>query len=118
MGMVFNVRARDMREVLVTPKKWGGDGVLGAVLRLDSVSEDDCQGLRVLQVFPDSPAEEAGLVPMTDYLVGTKSGMFRGINELGEMVSRHDGKSVMIYVYNSETESIREISMKPQSGWG
>ena len=47
----------------MTPKQWGGSGVLGASVRFDTADPADCNGIRVLEVFPGSPAAHAGHQP-------------------------------------------------------
>merc|ERR1719401_3383795 len=103
---------------MIVPRRWSGSGLLGAVVRYDSLDNVENQGLRVLEVFPNSPAMEAGLVPYKDYLLGTQEVMFRDMDELVEIVNLCLDKKLNMYVYNSDTESIREVTMMPRKGWG
>lgn len=116
--IVHNIRTRTSRDVFITPRKWGGVGLLGAVVRYDALDNADSQGMRVLDVFPNSPAEMAGLLPLKDYLLGTADVMFRDLDELGEIISLCLGKAVKVHVYNSDTESIREVALVPRTDWG
>ncbi|CAJ1410737.1 unnamed protein product [Effrenium voratum] len=116
--VVNNIRTHTSREVYVTPRRWGGAGLLGAVVRYDSLESAEGQGMRVLSVFPNSPAHAAGLLPNKDFLLGTTEVMFRDMDELSEVVNLYLGKELKIYVYNVETESIREAVLVPQTGWG
>ena len=61
--VVHHILTHTAREVYVTPRRWGGAGLLGAVVRYDSLESAEGQGMRVLSIFPDSPAALAGLVP-------------------------------------------------------
>jgi C-terminal processing protease CtpA/Prc len=45
-------------------------GLLGITIRHDSYDVSD-NYIRVLEVLPGSPAEEAGLIPESDYILGT-----------------------------------------------
>merc|ERR1719343_252759 len=94
---VYNIRTHSSRDASVTPRKWGGAGLLGAVVRYDSFDNADNQGIRILDVFPNSPASAAGLVAKTDYLLGTTEVMFRDIEELSEIVNIKLGKEMQIY---------------------
>eukprot|EP00929_Paragymnodinium_shiwhaense_P074207 TRINITY_DN37956_c0_g2_i1.p1 TRINITY_DN37956_c0_g2~~TRINITY_DN37956_c0_g2_i1.p1 ORF type:complete len:634 (+),score=129.65 TRINITY_DN37956_c0_g2_i1:71-1972(+) len=115
---VFNIRTHATRDVHVTPRRWGGSGLLGAVVRYDVLDNSENQGIRVIDVFPNSPAAHAGLAPNKDFLLGTTEVMFRDMDELGEVVNLCLGKKMQIYVYNSDTEAIREVTLLPNTGWG
>eukprot|EP00913_Durusdinium_trenchii_P027566 g25856.t1 len=119
------------REVYVTPRRWGGAGLLGAVVRYDSLESAEGQGMRVLSIFPNSPAAMAGLVPNKDFLLGTTEVMFRDMDrasdvgrpmswqdELAEVVNLYMGKELKVYVYNLDSESVREVIIVPRTDWG
>mmetsp|Transcript_47924 Transcript_47924/g.138675 ORF Transcript_47924/g.138675 Transcript_47924/m.138675 type:complete len:505 (-) Transcript_47924:103-1617(-) len=116
--VVYNIRTHSSRDAYVLPRRWGGAGLLGAVVRYDTLENADNQGIRVLDVFPQSPAKQAGLIPYKDYLLGTTEVMFRDMDELVEIVNLSLGKKMQIYVYNSDTESIREAALVPDNSWG
>ncbi|CAE7393385.1 GORASP2 [Symbiodinium pilosum] len=116
--VVHNIRTHTVRDVYVTPRRWGGAGLLGAVVRYDTLESAEGQGMRVLTVFPNSPAEAAGLVPNKDFLLGTTEVMFRDMDELTEVVNLYMGMELKIYVYNTEVESIREVIIVPSTQWG
>jgi len=116
--VVHNIRTHTARDVYVTPRRWGGAGLLGAVVRYDTLESAEGQGMRVLSVFPNSPAEAAGLVPNKDFLLGTTEVMFRDMDELTEVVNLYMGTELKVYVYNIEAESIREVVIVPSTQWG
>mmetsp|Transcript_6103 Transcript_6103/g.13540 ORF Transcript_6103/g.13540 Transcript_6103/m.13540 type:complete len:446 (-) Transcript_6103:95-1432(-) len=116
--VVRNIRVNTEREVFITPRRWGGVGLLGAVVRYDSLLNSESQGIRVLEVLPNSPAQQAGLVPYKDYLLGTTEVMFREMDELVELVKLKLGQNVQVYVYSSDSEKIREVTLIPRTGWG
>jgi len=116
--VVQNIRTHTSRDVYVTPRRWGGAGLLGAVVRYDSLESAEGQGMRVLSIFPNSPAEAAGLVPNKDFLLGTTEVMFRDMDELAEVVNLYLGKELKVYVYNLDSESIREVILVPRTDWG
>lgn len=115
---VFNTRAHTTREVIVNPRKWAGTGLLGATVRYDVVDPAENHGIRVLEVFPNSPAAHAGLVPFQDFLLGTAQSVFHDIDELVEVVNQAINQRVQVYVYNSDTETVREVAMAPNNEWG
>jgi len=116
--VVYSTRAHTTREVSVRPRKWGGSGLLGATVRFDNVEAAEHQGIRVLEVFPNSPAAHAGLLPFQDFLLGTAQTVFHDLDELSEVVSLHLGKPMQVYVYNADTETVRDVSLAPNNEWG
>lgn len=115
---VFNTRANLTREVTILPRKWGGSGLLGATVRYDTVDPAENHGVRVLEVFPNSPAAHAGLVPFQDYLLGTSQKVFYDIDELVDIVSSSINERMQVLVYNADSETVREVILVPNNDWG
>ncbi|CAG8877721.1 unnamed protein product [Penicillium nalgiovense] len=67
---------------------------------------------------PLSPAYRAGLLPYSDYIIGTPSGTLRGESALGELVEDHLNRTLVLWVYNSEFDVVREVELVPTRGWG
>ena len=67
---------------------------------------------------PLSPAHQAGLLPHSDYILGSPSGTLRGEGALGELVEDHLNRSLTLWVYNSEFDVVRELELIPRRGWG
>lgn len=67
---------------------------------------------------PLSPAYRAGLLPHSDYIIGTPSGTLRGESALGELVEDHLDRTLVLWVYNSEFDVVREVELVPTRGWG
>jgi hypothetical protein len=67
---------------------------------------------------PLSPAHQAGLLPHSDYILGSPSGILRGEAALGELVEDHLNRSLTLWVYNSEFDVVREVELIPRRGWG
>lgn len=65
-----------------------------------------------------SPAFRAGLLPHSDYIIGTPSGTLRGESALGELVEDHLDRTLVLWVYNSEFDVVREVELVPTRGWG
>lgn len=115
---VYSTRANVTREVVVRPRKWSGAGLLGATVRFDSVDMAENHGIRVLEVFPNSPAAHAGLVPYQDFLLGTPQRVFHEIDELVEVVTANLNQQLQVYVYNADSEAVREVTLVPNNSWG
>lgn len=67
---------------------------------------------------PLSPAHQAGLLPHSDYILGSPSGNLRGESAFGELVEDHINRSLVLWVYNSEFDVVREVELIPRRGWG
>jgi len=72
----------------------------------------------VLDVPARSPAEAAGLLPYSDYILGTPEGVLHGESGLGELVEDHIGRPLRLWVYNNEYDVTREVSIQPSRDWG
>lgn len=58
---------------------------LGLTLQWTAISSTE-DVWHILDVAPSSPAEQAGLLPYGDYIIGTPEGIVRGEAGLGELV--------------------------------
>lgn len=72
----------------------------------------------VLDVEINSPAELAGLQPMTDYLLGTVDVVFKNTDILFDVLRVNIDKPVEFYVYNSSTDEVRLCVLMPSQDWG
>lgn len=69
-----------------------------------------------MEVHPSSPAENAGLRPFTDYIIGADS-ILHESEDLFTLIETHEERSLKLYVYNTETDSCREVNIIPNSRW-
>ncbi|KAA8909480.1 GRASP55/65 PDZ-like domain-containing protein [Sphaerosporella brunnea] len=72
----------------------------------------------ILDVAPNSPADYAGLLPYSDYIIGTPEGIVRGESGLGELVEDHMDRPLRLFVYNHEYDVTRELHITPTRSWG
>ncbi|KAF3921961.1 hypothetical protein ABW20_dc0103250 [Dactylellina cionopaga] len=72
----------------------------------------------VLDIPAGSPAETAGLLPYSDYIIGTPRGVVHGESGLGELVEDHIDRPLQLYVYNHEFNVTREVTILPRKHWG
>lgn len=84
--VVWNCVDNARRDVALRPVKWNGPGLLGAAVRYEPIAGAAEHVQRVLDVLPGSPADEAGLVPNTDYIVGTPAEVFRKEGDFSKLV--------------------------------
>ncbi|KAI1172453.1 GRASP55/65 PDZ-like domain-containing protein [Nemania sp. FL0916] len=72
----------------------------------------------VLDVPANSPADAAGLLPYSDYILGTPDGILHGEGGLGELVDDYIGRPLRLWVYNNEYNVTRELEIVPSREWG
>ncbi|KAI1438017.1 GRASP55/65 PDZ-like domain-containing protein [Xylaria sp. CBS 124048] len=72
----------------------------------------------VLDVPANSPADLAGLLPYSDYIIGTPDGNLHGESGLGELVDDYIGRPLRLWVYNNEYNVTRELEIIPSREWG
>ncbi|XP_015423894.1 PREDICTED: Golgi reassembly-stacking protein 1 isoform X2 [Myotis davidii] len=107
-----------VREVEVVPSNmWGGPGLLGASVRFCSFHRASEHVWHVLDVEPSSPASLAGLCPYTDYVIGSDQ-LLQESEDFFTLIESHEGKPLKLMVYNSESDSCREVSVTPNAAWG
>lgn len=93
---------------------------LGLALQWTPLSlTDDCCW-HILDVMPNSPADVAGLLPYSDYVVGSPDAVdLRGGDAgLGELVDRFMDRPLRLFVYNQEYDVLRTVTITPARNWG
>lgn len=115
---VYSSKTQSVRDVSITPShSWGGQGLLGVSIRFCSFEGANENVWHILDVQPNSPADLASLRSNTDYIIGADSVLHES-EDLFTLIESHEGKPLKLYVYNSETDSCREVTITPNSGWG
>ncbi|KAF4726310.1 Golgi reassembly-stacking protein 2 [Perkinsus olseni] len=128
---VYSILTLSLRQVQVLPHTaWKGSshGLLGITLHYEQVDDGRSHGLRVLQVFPNSPADHAGLTPGDDYLIQIvdNNRILRDVQDLkhefDEYFARDDDEAndgvVRIKVYNSRLSRVWIADISPSYDWG
>ncbi|CAN8098750.1 unnamed protein product [Discula destructiva] len=72
----------------------------------------------ILDVPAASPADNAGLLPYSDYIIGSPEGTLHGESGLSEIVEDHIGRPLRLWVYNNEYDVTREVTLTPARDWG
>lgn len=115
---VYSSKSQCIRSVNIEPNEtWGGQGLLGVSIRFCSFEGANENVWHVLEVNPDSPADAAGLNSFTDYIIGADSVLHES-EDLFALIESHEGRSLKLYVYNSNDDSCREVAITPNSNWG
>jgi len=117
--MVFSSKTITCREVSLTPSTlWGGQGLLGVSIRFCTFENAHENVWHILETENSSPAHFAGLRAFTDYIIGADSISLAEQDDLFSLIEAHDGRPVKLFVYNSETDSCRDVVVTPNSAWG
>lgn len=115
---VYSSKSQDVREVTIMPShKWGGQGLLGVSIRFCSFEGANENVWHILEVHPNSPADLASLRSNTDYIIGADSVLHES-EDLFSLIESHEGKPLKLYVYNTETDNCREVTITPNNEWG
>ena len=117
--MVWNIKNKTQRFLTLTPTtSWGSKGLIGVTIRMDDYATAEENLLRVLSVEKNSPAALAGLTPNTDYLLGTTMDSFENEGVLADVLEENEESVVEIYVYNTDSDVVRVVTLVPSTKWG
>ncbi|XP_065164811.1 Golgi reassembly-stacking protein 2 [Atheta coriaria] len=115
---VYSSKSQSVRSILIEPSdSWGGAGLLGVSIRFCSFEGANENVWHILEVHPSSPAELAGLQSFSDYIIGAESVLHEN-EDLFALIEAHEGRCLKLYVYNSNDDSCREVTITPNSSWG
>ena len=112
---VYNIRTHESRTVRVRPHAWGGAGLVGLVGRFENMDAESAEAIRTLDVLKDSPAEFAGLIGGSDYVIASNDILVRTLDEFANLIESNRDHDVRILVYNSISEQIRGVVIHPNS---
>lgn len=115
---VYSSKTQTVRDVEIVPSSmWGGHGLLGVSIRFCSFEGANENVWHVLDVSPHSPAEAAALRPYADYIIGSDSVLHES-EDLFTLIDAHEGRPLKLYVYNTDTDGCREVTITPNKSWG
>lgn len=115
---VYSSKTQNVRSIVIEPSDtWGGQGLLGISIRFCSFEGANENVWHILEVHPSSPADLAGLRPFTDYIIGADAVLHES-EDLYTLVESHENRCLKLYVYNSQEDSCREVTITPNSKWG
>ncbi|XP_013113062.2 Golgi reassembly-stacking protein 2 [Stomoxys calcitrans] len=116
--VVYSSKTQTVRELTLTPSTgWGGQGLLGVSIRFCSFEGANEHVWHILEVYPDSPAQLAGLRAYSDYVIGADAIRHEN-DDLFTLIMTHEQQPLKMYVYNIDDDACREVTIKPNSNWG
>lgn len=107
---VFGIIECENREIVVNPRPWEGEGVLGVSMRYEDAYEAINQVFHVTDVLTGTPAANAGLVAQDDYILGSLEYKLKDIESI-ELLSRLKN-SVGLFVYNKNSQDVRKVVLE------
>mmetsp|Transcript_1664 Transcript_1664/g.2528 ORF Transcript_1664/g.2528 Transcript_1664/m.2528 type:complete len:377 (-) Transcript_1664:3978-5108(-) len=117
--LVWNIKNKTQRFINLTPtRNWEGTGLLGVTIRMDDYVTAEENLLRILDIQAGSPASFAGMTPKIDYLLGTTMESFENEEVLGDVLYENEDQELEVYVYNTETDMVRVVTIIPSLNWG
>ncbi|KAH9812378.1 GRASP55/65 PDZ-like domain-containing protein [Melampsora americana] len=115
---VRNIRALPNRKWSMSPTNDSKPSLLGLSLRLCSPENALENVWHILDIIEGSPAQDAGLVPFGDWIIGYAGGILRGENDFYRVVEEHEERPLRLFVYNADYEVTREVVIIPNRSWG
>ncbi|CAF2999816.1 unnamed protein product [Rotaria sp. Silwood2] len=116
--LVYSSKTQTVRQLTLIPhENWGGQGLLGLSIRFCTFDKANENVWHVLDVQQHSPAALAGLRSNTDYIIGADT-LLNDAEDFFTLIESNEGKPLKLYVYNSESDMTREITLTPNVGWG
>lgn len=116
--LVWSTKTESLRNIYLVPRPYGGPGFLGATVRFERFATNDFHGIRVVEVFPDSPAEMAGIDAQVDFFLGGQDVFFNDLQDLVNLVMQFVNKQLPLYVYNAKQDEVRVALLFPNNRWG
>lgn len=118
---VYNLRDESTRRLRLVPQRNeanNGQQVVGISIRFTDFQSVEEHVWHVLDVYPRSPAVDAGLVARSDYIVGTPDLQFADAEDFFTFVEANMRQPIRLYVYSAATDSVRLVSITPNNQWG
>ncbi|KAI8852511.1 GRASP55/65 PDZ-like domain-containing protein [Chytridium lagenaria] len=112
--IVWNIKTRSPRELKVKPV----EGSIGCNVRLCDYRDASSHVWHVTAVHENSPAQQAGLHPETDYILGVTGHTLDEKDSLLNLVETNIGNPLHFLVYSSVLDFVRELKLIPLRGWG
>ena len=117
---IYNSKSKVTRTVSLTPSRssWTGDGLLGVTIRFDTYANCDENVCRICEIENDSPADLAGLVQETDYILGSAEKVYPDMDLLFKDLQENLNKPMELFIWNSEEDKVRIVIIMPSLDWG
>ncbi|ODQ67671.1 hypothetical protein NADFUDRAFT_50092 [Nadsonia fulvescens var. elongata DSM 6958] len=124
---IWSAKGRTIRQVAFALPDNTSPGSLGISIQWTPLSVSD-NVWHVLNVAPNSPAAQAGLLAQSDFIVAAEGGRLSvgGEDLLSRVVGAHyaqqqqsgESSPLTLFVYNADYNVIRPVHINPRRNWG
>ncbi|EME82663.1 uncharacterized protein MYCFIDRAFT_36301 [Pseudocercospora fijiensis CIRAD86] len=115
---IFGAKGSQIREIYITVPNLAAGEALGLALQWAPLAMAD-DVWHILDVMPNSPADVAGLLPYSDYVIGSPDApALAGDAALGRIVEAYMDAPLRLWVYNNEYDVTRMLTITPARNWG
>ncbi len=84
-------------------KKWGGESLLGTMIKWEDFAEAHQKVLQVTEVAKGSPADVAGLKSDIDYILGNPQVIFDSVDDFATLINVNVNVAVELFVFSYRT---------------
>ena len=116
--MVYNSMTDQIRECVLVPSIFtdadgNAFGRAGVSVRPAPCSHASELCWKIGTISPDSPAQKAGFIENTDFIVGSPRVLFREENDLFKYLKLSEDKDIQLFVWNSDSKTLRIVNLHP-----
>ncbi|OMJ89055.1 hypothetical protein SteCoe_8881 [Stentor coeruleus] len=111
---VLNLLTSEIREVIITPSKWEGEGLLGINLRYEDSIEASQSIMHITSIRPNSPASNVGLV-VGDYILGSKEAKIKSANDIQTIIYKNG--EITLVIFNKESNKVFPVLLESVDGY-
>ncbi|KAL0090248.1 golgi reassembly stacking protein 2 [Phycomyces blakesleeanus] len=121
---IYSSKNQAVRDITLTPTKdWPSEdpnekSLIGCSIRYCSYERAGENVWHVLDIAPNSPAEMAGIIAHSDYIIGSPHMALKNEEDFYQLVEEFVNKPLRLYLYNTEWDSCREVIIVPSHEWG
>ena len=91
---------------------------LGLGIRFASFKDAINLVWHVLEVRPNSPAQAAGLIANTDWIIGSPDVLINSQNDFQNLLLQNKKRRVSLIVFSCLTDACRVVGIVPDLEWG
>ncbi|KAI9024993.1 GRASP55/65 PDZ-like domain-containing protein [Phycomyces nitens] len=121
---IYSSKNQAVREITLIPTRdWPSEdpnerSLIGCSIRYCSYERAGENVWHVLDIAPNSPAEMAGIIAHSDYIIGSPLTALKSEEDFYQLVEEYVNKPLRLYLYNTEWDSCREVIIVPSHEWG
>lgn len=111
---ILSLLSSEVREVIITPSKWEGEGLLGLNLRYEDSIEASQSIMHITNIRPNSPASNAGLV-IGDYILGSKEAKIKSADDIQSVIDKNG--EITLVIFNKASNHVFPVLLESVDGY-